>query len=134
MPAFAVLDRPAPAGLQTPDELEDARQALAYWEARERRLPRHALRRRREARAMAARWSARVAEAERAAYGRGLLGMLLLTATERRLPEPARHAGHRVARRSAQLAVLAGVAVVALVLAAVVAAIEVLVAVAQALA
>ena len=134
MPAYAALDGPGTASGTSPAELEDAREALAYWEDRARRLPRHALRRRREAREMAARWRARVAEAERAAYGRGLLGALALLLAERRLPEPARHAGRRVAHRGSQAVVVVAAAAVALLLAVLVAAIEVLVAVAHALA
>jgi hypothetical protein len=97
--------------------LADAREALAYWEHRERRLPRLALRRRREAREMAARWHGRVVEAERELYGRGLVGALLLMTTEQRLPERARHAGRRLAHRAAQAAVLATALVVSVVLA-----------------
>jgi hypothetical protein len=133
MPAFAALDRPGSPAAGPVAELEDAREALAYWEDRARRLPRHALRDRREARAMAARWRARVTEAERAAYGRGVLGALLLLVAERRLPEPARHAGRRAARRGAQAVVVAAVAAATLLLAVLVAAIEVLIAVAHAL-
>src|ERR671916_1591291 len=96
----------APARLGS-DELDDARESLVYWEDRATRLPRHAIRRRREAREMAARWELRVAEAERAAYGRGLLGALLLLAAERRLPQAVRHRGHVAARRMAQAAVVA---------------------------
>ena len=116
------------------DELDDARDSLAYWEERSVRLPRHAIRRRREAREMAARWQARVAEAERAAYGRGLLGALLLLAVERRLPQPARRQGRLVARRLAQAAVVVCVALVALVLTAVWAAVELVAALLHALA
>lgn len=114
-------------------DLDDAREALAYWEARARRLPRHAVRRRQEARAMAAQWRADVAEAERAAYGRGLMGALLLVASEGRLPETARHTGRQVARRSRQAAIAVVVAIVSLVVLAGVAALEALAAVLQAL-
>jgi len=96
-------------------ELEDAREALHYWERRARRLPRRQLRRRREARAMARRWEARVARAERDRYGRGLAGTLLLVASEGRLPEPARQLGLRMARRTTQLAAVAAGTLVALV-------------------
>jgi hypothetical protein len=109
--------------------LDDARESLAYWERRARRLPRHAIRRRREARDMAARWRVRVADAERQVYGRGLLGLVLLVALERRLPEPARHAGRRVARRGMQAAIALCVVIVALLVAGTVAAFEVLAAV-----
>jgi hypothetical protein len=88
-------------------ELDDARSSLAYWQARSRRLPRYAVRKRREAREMAARWEARVAEAERAAYGRGLAGMLALVVAEGRVPQGLRRTGRRVARRTAQLAFVA---------------------------
>jgi hypothetical protein len=95
-------------------DLADARESLAYWETRARTLPRHALRRRREAREMAARWRTRVIEHERAAYGAGLLGALLLIATERRLPQPLRRSGRVIARRAAQVAAVLCVAVLAL--------------------
>jgi hypothetical protein len=116
---------------RTPD-LEDAREALAYWERRAGTLPRRALRRRREARAMAQRWHARVAEAEAAAYGRGLLGALALAVTERRLPERARHTGRTVARRTRQAAVVAVTATAALLVLALVAVVQVLSALAHA--
>ena len=107
--------------------LEDARESLAYWEARARRLPRWAIRRRREARAMAARWHARVGEAERARYGRGLLGAVLLLAAEGRLPEPARQVGRRVLRRTAQAALLVAAALTVIVVAGAVALVELVV-------
>ena len=87
-------------------DLEDARASLTYWEDRARRLPVRAVRKRREARDMAARWQARVAEAERAAYGRGLLGAMLLVLAEQRLPEPARRSARHVARRAKQAVLL----------------------------
>jgi hypothetical protein len=114
--------------------LEDARESLAYWESRVQRLPRRAVRRRREAREMAARWRARVADAERAVYGRGLLGALLLLIAERRLPQPARQAGRTLARRTAQAAVVVCAALVALLAAGLFAAIEILAAIVRALA
>ena len=123
-----------PSRLERDLDLADARESLAYWEGRARRLPRHAVRRRREARAMAQRWQARVAEAERAAYGRGLLGALLLLAAERRLPQPARQAGRTLARRGAQMAAVVLIAVVALVMAGIVAAVELLAEIVRALA
>jgi hypothetical protein len=92
-------------------ELDDAREALAYWETRAAGLPRLAVRDRREAREMALRWRARVTEAERVAYGRGLRGALLLMVAELRLPEHARHAGRNAARRTRQAAVVGVVAV-----------------------
>jgi len=83
-------------------ELADARESLAYWEARADRLPPYAFRARREARDMARRWRERVAAAERDAYGAGLFGTLLLLATEGRLPERTRHAGRIAAHRGVQ--------------------------------
>jgi|SRR3954471_5652708 hypothetical protein len=124
MPAFA---SPTPLAAGSDEELDDARASLAYWEDRLRRLPLHAVRRRREAREMAARWEARVAEAERDAYGRGLLGALLLLVAEGRLPAATRRTGRTVARRSRQAAVVVLTAVVALLLAGAIAAVEVLV-------
>ena len=114
--------------------LDDARESLVYWEDRARRLPRHAVRRRREAREMTLRWQARVAEAERAHYGRGILGALLLLAAERRLPEPTRRAGQRIARRTAQAALVLVVALLAMVVAGLYAAVEVVAALLEALA
>ena len=104
----------APASLRPDQDLEDARESLAYWEARARTLPLHAVRGRREARVMADRWQARVAEAEAVVYGRGLLGALLLLASERRLPQGARRTGRTVARRFAQVAVAVFVCLFAL--------------------
>jgi hypothetical protein len=95
-------------------DLSDARESLAYWEDRQRRLPRYAVRARREARDMAARWRTRVAQAERAAYGAGLLGTLLFLLGERRLPADTRHGARRVARRGAQAAALLAMTCVAL--------------------
>jgi hypothetical protein len=100
--------------------LEEARESLTYWEERARRLPVHNLRGRREAREMAARWRARVADAERLHYGRGLAGALLQVAMERRLPAQARHTGRTVARRTAQVLIGLTLASVALAVAAVV--------------
>ncbi len=104
----------APATFGPDRELDDARESLAYWETRARTLPLHAVRRRREAREMTHRWQARVAEAERTVYGRGLLGALLLVASERRLPQQVRRSGHVVARRVAQAAVALFACLVAL--------------------
>jgi trehalose/maltose hydrolase-like predicted phosphorylase len=111
MPAIAA---PAPRGAG-PDvaELDDAREALHYWETRATALPRLAVRDRREARAMALRWRARVTDAERAAYGRGLRGALLLMVAELRLPEHTRQAGRHAAHRARQAAVVVVVAVLA---------------------
>ncbi len=87
-------------------DLHDARESLAYWEARARRLPRYAVRKRREARAMVTRWQVRVHDAERRTYGEGVLGAALMLVAERRLPARVRTSGRRVAR----IAVGAGVA------------------------
>jgi hypothetical protein len=133
MPTLAVAIR---SGLPSDDEhasLAEAREALAYWEDRAHRLPRHAVRRRREARELSARWQARVAARERDAYGRGLLGALLLVATERRLPAGVRHTGAVVARRTRQAATIVVVTVIALAMAGIVAAVELLSALVNAL-
>jgi hypothetical protein len=92
------------------DELDEARELLAYWERRARRLPRWAVMRRREARTMARVWRERVMDAERVRYGRGVLGIASLYATERRVPVT-------VARRGRQLVRIAAVSAVSLVLA-----------------
>jgi hypothetical protein len=99
-------------------DLADARESLAYWEERSRRLPRHALRRRREARELARRWRARVAEHERALYGGGLLGALLMLVAERRLPEPARQARLTIRRWTVRALVATWVLMVGLTVAA----------------
>jgi hypothetical protein len=78
--------------------LVEARESLTYWESRLDRLPRTAVRKRREAREMAARWRERVSEAERVEYGAGLLGAMLLILAERRLPVSARHTGRTLVR------------------------------------
>ncbi len=62
--------------LNAPPPLHEAREALSYWDARHRSLPRRRLAARREARAMALRWEARVREAELAAWGSGPMAML----------------------------------------------------------
>ena len=124
----------APAHSASDHDLEDARESLAYWEARARTLPLHSIRRRREAREMAARWQARVAEAERLAYGRGLLGALLLLAAERRVPQPVRHRGRAVAHRLAQAAVVAFACMVALLVTGTWAAVELIAALLRAVA
>jgi hypothetical protein len=80
------------------DELDEARELLAYWEQRTRRLPRWAVMRRREARAMALRWRERVRAAEQARYGPGLLGAASQVALERRMPTTLAHRGHQAAR------------------------------------
>ena len=100
----------APATFGSDRELEDARESLAYWETRARTLPLHAVRRRREAREMTHRWQARVAEAERIVYGRGLLGALLQApeppATAEDVAEIAAAAGHDVRLEGASLDVI----------------------------
>jgi hypothetical protein len=110
--------------LRTPrgaaEELDEARELLAYWERRARRLPRWALVRRREARAMAWRWRERVRAAEQARYGRGLLGAASQLAVERRMPTTVAHRGRQAARVVAYAAVTAAVTLL-LVLAAAVA-------------
>lgn len=87
------------------DELYEARELLAYWDQRARRLPRWALMRRREARAMAWRWRERVRAAEHARYGRGLLGAASQLAVERRVPAGVAHRGRQAARLAAYAAV-----------------------------
>ena len=124
----------APTTFAPDRDLEDARESLAYWEARAHTLPRHAIRRRREAREMAARWRVRVSEAERLVYGRGLLGALLLLAAERRLPQAARHRGRLVARRVSQAFVAVCVCLVALLVAGMWAVVELFAAVLRAVA
>lgn len=100
--------------------LLEARESLGYWEDRLSRLPRRAVRQRREAREMVARWRARVCEAERAEYGAGMLGAALMLLAERRLPTDARAASRRVARIAARTTLAAfAVAVAAVALAAV---------------
>jgi hypothetical protein len=99
--------------LRTPrgvaDELDEARELLAYWEQRARRLPRWALMRRREARAMALRWRERVRHAEQERYGRGLMGAASQFAVERRVPTTLAHRGHQAARLAAYTVVTAAV-------------------------
>jgi hypothetical protein len=51
-----------------PPPLEDARRSLEYWERRQKALPLHHRRARREAREMAARWDERVRAAERVRF------------------------------------------------------------------
>ncbi|MGK2939042.1 MAG: hypothetical protein ACSLFR_14735 [Solirubrobacteraceae bacterium] len=85
--------------------LDDARSSLAYWEHRAERLPRRAVRARREAHAMAARWRGRVTDAERNVYGTGIFAILLALFVEGRVPETTRHAGRRAARIGTRIAV-----------------------------
>jgi hypothetical protein len=123
-----------PALMTGRQDLADARESLAYWEERARGLPWHAVRSRHEARTLAARWRARVAEAECAHYGPGLLGTLLMLVFERRLPEPARHAGRRMARHTARAFTAVLVTVTALAVISAVLAIELVAALLRALA
>jgi hypothetical protein len=122
-----------PALMHGRQDLADARESLAYWEERARRLPWHAVRRRREARVLAARWRKRVVEAEHAHYGPGLIGAVLMLFFERRLPEPARHAGRRMARHTARSFTAVLVAFTALAVVAAVLTVELLAAVLRAL-
>jgi hypothetical protein len=94
----AVADALLSARGRGAEELEEARELLAYWERRARRLPRWALMRRREAREMAGRWRERVRAAEERRYGRGLLGAASMYALERRAPTTLAHRGRRAAR------------------------------------
>ena len=50
---------------------------------------------------MAARWRARVLDAERTTYGEGVLGAALMFVFERRLPTRVRTSGRRAARVAA---------------------------------
>lgn len=106
--------------------LVEARESLTYWESRLERLPRHAVRKRREAREMAARWRERVSEAERVQYGAGLLGALLLVLVERRLPVTVRQTGRTLVKVGMAVAAAIAVFVVAVAVAAGAVAIEVL--------
>ena len=107
-------------------DLADARESLAYWESRAERLPRYAIRGRREARDMAARWRDRVDAAERAAYGAGLVGTLLFVLGERRLPARTRHGARVAARRGAQAIALAAATCIAVTVLALVAFVQLL--------
>jgi hypothetical protein len=112
------------ASVRTPrgaaDELDEARELLAYWEQRARRLPRWAVMRRREARAMAWRWRERVRAAEQVRYGRGLLGAASQLAVERRMPATVAHRGRQAVKIVGYAAMTAAITL-ALVLAAAVA-------------
>jgi hypothetical protein len=94
--------------------LPEARESLTYWESRLDRLPRTAVRKRREAREMATRWRDRVCEAERAQYGAGVLGALVLLVAEQRLPTRTQHTSRSLARTARNVALALLVAVVAL--------------------
>src|SRR4051794_16273995 len=78
--------------------LPEARESLSYWETRLQSLPRRAVRKRREAREMAARWRERVSQAEFAEYGPGMLGALFMLMAERRLPSRTRHTSRQLVR------------------------------------
>jgi hypothetical protein len=78
--------------------LVEARESLSYWEQRLHTLPRFAVRQRREARAMAARWRDRVSQAELAEYGPGMIGTLFMLMAERRVPVRTRHTGEQIVR------------------------------------
>jgi len=93
--------------------LVEARESLSYWETRLQTLPRTAVRRRREARAMVDRWRARVSEAERAEYGAGFLGAVFLAMAERRLPT---HTTRQIVRVGKGAAIVAATTVISMVL------------------
>lgn len=101
----SVCDAPAAAA----DELAEARELLTYWEGRLRRLPRWALMRRREARAMAARWRGRVRAAEQLRYGSGWTGAASQLALERRMPTRVAHRSRQAARVAVYGAVTVGI-------------------------
>src|SRR6187455_2138537 len=105
--------------------LVEARESLDYWERRAHTLPRWAVRKRREAREMAARWRERVSEAERAQYGGGLLGTVLLVLFERRLPVATQRTSRTLVRAAIWTAVSVTVMAVALVAAVVAAAVAI---------
>ena len=60
-----------------PPPLEDARRSLEYWERRRRALPVYRRAARREARELAARWTERVRDAERAQFDASIPGRIL---------------------------------------------------------
>jgi hypothetical protein len=93
--------------------LVEARESLSYWENRLQTLPRTAVRKRREARAMVDRWRARVSEAERAEYGAGFLGAVFLAMAERRLPT---HTTRQLVRVGKGAAIVAATTVISMVL------------------
>jgi hypothetical protein len=109
--------------LRTPrgaaEELDEARELLAYWEQRARRLPRWALMRRREARSAAWRWRERVRAAEQVRYGSEVLGAASLLALERRLPTTLAHRGRQAARLALYTAAVATVTLLVVLAAAV---------------
>jgi hypothetical protein len=93
--------------------LVEARESLNYWETRLQTLPKTAVRKRREAREMAARCRERVVEAERAEYGAGVLGAIFMAMAERRLPS---HTTRQIVRAGKGAAILATTAVASMVL------------------
>jgi hypothetical protein len=97
--------------------LVEARESLDYWEHRSHTLPRLAVRQRREAREMAARWRERVSEAERLEYGVGLLGTIFMVLAERRLPVATRHTGRTVMKAALWTAAIVTVLTVLLIVA-----------------
>jgi hypothetical protein len=138
MPAFAPIAARAhrdPLSVENPrDSLAEARESLAYWEDRAETLPLRQVRKRREARDLAGRWHARVAEAEKATYGAGALGLVALMLAERRLPQSMRRTGRAAARRASQAAAVLALCVVALLLAGALALVEILLTILRALA
>jgi len=106
--------------------LPEARDSLTYWESRLERLPRRAVRKRREAREMTVRWRERVSEAERSEYGAGVLGAVLLFMAERRLPTSAQQTSRQLVRVGAGVAATVAMALIAVLVVAGVVAIEVL--------
>ena len=106
--------------------LPEARESLTYWESRLERLPRRAVRKRREAREMTVRWRERVSEAERSEYGAGVLGAVLLFLAERRLPTSAQQTSRQLVRVGAGVAATVAMALIAVLVVAGVVAIEVL--------
>ena len=106
--------------------LLEARESLTYWESRLERLPRHAVRKRREAREMAIRWRERVSEIERREYGAGVLGAILLFLSERRLPVSSRQKSRKLVRAGIGVAATMMVALVTVLVIAGVVAVEVL--------
>ena len=97
--------------------LPEARESLDYWERRAHTLPRLAVRQRREAREMAARWRARVSEAERLEYGAGLLGAVFMVMAERRLPATTQHTGRTLVKAALWTAIVTTLLVVLLIVA-----------------
>lgn len=97
--------------------LMEARESLDYWERRAHTLPRLAVRQRREAREMAARWRDRVSEVERMEYGAGLLGAVFMVMAERRLPATTRHTGRTLVKAALWTAVVTTLLIALLVVA-----------------